>query len=362
MSFENRHIFRGRINNISLGDLKIKTDCCKIEGLEERKKIVENILKEKGMFFDEYFDNHYKVELSQNDELSENNNVCKVLESYANYLLGSKEVREERKKSDFIYRFYIDKTEFKERTKIEESLEGKIHTAGLKGGVERISENNERVIDFLLKTTSNNKLSKQQRVFEKDIQEDSYCGKVLRDYQSALDEIDYRLKDIKICKKEDRESKDSGQRYILTKAKKDIHYDMIQCKTQLKGSFGDRLRNQIKESTEPSWDCFDWHNPQHIKELLLLQYDYETQDDLSYMVMDLEDIITELKEVYYNGEGEKKSFSKKEKEVIDLIRKGYSESEIKKIINVSQQRVNELVWNMSGKILEYTLDNFKRDI
>lgn len=362
MSFENRHIFRGKINNISLGDLKIKTDCYKIERLEERKKVVENILKENGMFFDEYFDNHYKVELSQNDELSENNNVCKVLESYANYLLGSKEVREERKQEDFIYRFYVDKTEFKERTKKEESLDGKMHTAGLKGGVERTSENNEKVIDFLLKTTSNNKLSKQQRVFEKDIQEDSYCGKVLRDYQSALDEIDYRLKDIKICKKEDRKSEYTGQRYTLTKAKKDIYYDMIQAKTQLKGSFGDKLRNPLKESTEPSWDCFDWHNPQHIKELLLLQYDYETQDDLSYMVMDLENIITDLKEVYYNGEGKRKDFSKKQIEVVDLIRKGYKVTEIAKITNVEQCTISKIIPKVIDKILEYTLDNFKRDI
>lgn len=369
MSFENRHIFRGRINNISLGDLRIQPEHYEKESVEKRIEIIERILEEKGGFFEEYFDNHYKVELSQNDELSENNNVCRVLESYADYILSSKEVREERKQKGFKYRFYVDKLEFKRRVKKEESLEGTLENAKGKIDTNKV-ENDEKVIDFLLKTEKNNKLSKQQAIFEEDLNENSYCGEILRQYKSAIDDIYSKLEDIRICNKEKRKdengkiikSKYANKRHILTKVRKDLHYDMIQCKTQLKGSFGDRLRNQIKESTEPSWDCFDWHNPQHIKELLLLQYNFETQDDLSYMVMDLEDIITELKEVYYNGDGKKVNFSKQEIEVVDLIRRGYKITEIANIFGVKQPAISKVVRHIVEKILEYTLDNFKRDI
>lgn len=38
-------------------------------------------------FFEEYFTDYYNPVASQNDYLSMDNNVCKVLENYATYLL-----------------------------------------------------------------------------------------------------------------------------------------------------------------------------------------------------------------------------------------------------------------------------------
>ena len=355
MSFENRHIFKGRIKNTTLKDFQ-KLDFEETR-LEKRKEIIETLIKEKGDFFVDYFDKHYKVELNQNDELSEKNNVCATLENLGNYLLGSIEVRKERNKKEFKYRFYRDKTEFKLRTNKEESLNAKLDVAKGKVDTDK-ADNDERVIDFLLKAGKNNKISKAQRIFAEDLKEDSYAGEVLRQYQSFIDDIKFKLDDIK--EKKDK-SKFAGKRYLLTKAKKDLHYDMIYCKTHLRGTFGERLKCPLTESTEPSWDKFDWHNKKHIKELLFLQYDYEPQEDLSYMIMDLENIIAELKGVYYNAEYEKKSFSKSERIVVDYIRMGYTVGEIAVELNVKQPVISKMIRNIVDKILEYTLDNFRRE-
>lgn len=356
MSFENRHIFKGRIKGIRLNDFKEGLDYRESKrSIAKRKEIVEKLIEEKGEFFEDYFDNHYKVELNQNDELSEKNTVCTTLESMANYLLGSNEIREQR--NDCEYRFYRDKTEFKLRTKKEESLNAKQSVAGTKVEGEK-SDNDDRVIDFLLKSNGNAKKSKEQRILPEDLKEDTYCGEVLREYQFAIDEIDGKLEDIKINK---NKSKHSGKRYKLTKAKKDIHYDMIYCKTHLKGTFGERLKCPLQESTEPDWNKFDWHDEKCIKALLFLQFEFEPQEDLSYLIMDLENIINELKQLYYNSEFEKKSFTKKEIMVIDYIREGYTVNEIKNMMNVAQPVISKMVKNIVEKIVEYTLDNFKRE-
>ena len=355
MSFENRHIFKGKINGIKLSDFREGLDYKKTK-LEDRKNIVEKLIEEKGMFFEEYFDNHYKAELNQNDELAENNNVCATLEMMADYLLGADEVRSERKNKQE-YRFYRDKTEFKLRTKKEESLNGKLQFASSKVDTDK-ADNDERVIDFLLKSGENSKKSKAQKIFKKDLEEDSYCGEVLREYQCFIDDIERKLKDIKINK---NNSPYKGKRYLLTKAKKDLHYDMIYCKTHLRGTFGEKLKCPLQESTCPDWDKFDWHEKSHIKALLFMQCEYEPQEDLAYMILDLEHIIKELKKEVYNNELKKISFTNNEVIVVDYVRRGYSITEIKNIMRVSQQRVSQIVDNIVMKIQEYTLDNFKRE-
>lgn len=356
--FENRHVFRGKLNNLSVRDLKLtndkNTDRYRVTSVKERLKILEEKIKLVDPFLVEYFSgksklskaNYFKSNLNCSDELSENNSVCKEIEIWTNYILGSDEIRKERRENRQQYRFYIDKTEFTNLTKKEESLNGKLSYTNKKIDNSKI-DNDDLVIDFLLKTQGNKKKSKALLIKKEDLKMGDYCSEVLTDYQRAIDFIDKAMLDIKT----NPNSKYKGQRFILTKMKKDLYYDMLYCKEHLRGIFGEKLKNQLIDSSDPDWDKFDWHEESHVKELLYMIKDIDPQDDLSNLILSLEMLIKEM--------NKKHIFTKEEMKIIKLIRLGYRNCEIAEELEIYNMKVKRTVDKIVHKITQYTLDNWK---
>lgn len=85
--------FAGEINGYRLNDFYNMLDR-NVTSLEERKEICNSII-ETG-FFTEYFDKHYNPIAHQSKPLSENNNVCRLLETMGTYLLMSDEFAESK--------------------------------------------------------------------------------------------------------------------------------------------------------------------------------------------------------------------------------------------------------------------------
>ena len=91
--------FSGELAGIKVEQLKeINYD---IKTIEERLKEIKNKLEEVKPFFDEYFYTsdesnkdiqYYKYNPNKQDELSEDINICKYIESYATYLLNSEDL------------------------------------------------------------------------------------------------------------------------------------------------------------------------------------------------------------------------------------------------------------------------------
>lgn len=332
MSFENRHIFKGKINNKSLEDFR-KFDF-NVNDLEERKKIVEQLLdSEKDefgrTFFEAYFDDRYKVDLSKNEELSEKNNVCQTLEAMANYLLGSKEIREQRKEERQQYFFYMDSHEFKMRTNKEQSLTS--HIENMKNGADDL-KNEDNIIHFLLNKPKNTKKPKNQVITNKDLKEDSYCGQVLRDYNRYLMFIDRELK---------HPDQFKGQRYKLTKIKSELQNDMIYTKNHLKGTIGEQ-RHLLEESSEPDWSKFDWTNRAHIKELLFLKVDFDIDNEVSFLAWDLEALVKLMRE--------ENEISEKEYRAFKLIRQGFIQNELSEFIGIKKSAISSLTNKLIDKI------------
>lgn len=333
MGFENRHIFKGVINGKNLNNYtKLNY---KIKDLKSRKVIVDEILNkdidEYGRnFFEVYFDEHYKSEANKCDELSEKNNVCKILENMANYLLGSKEIREDRKNDKQQYKFYINKEEFNLRTKKEDFLENMVPS---ETGTNSNNNCHDAIIHFLVKNKKNNKKIKTQAITTKNLKEDSYCGEVLRDYNRIYKVITNEL----INPKEF-----NGKRYKLTKLKKDLFYDMIYCKDHLKGVFGYKPKNLLPDNTKPNWDAFDWKNPTHVKELIYLQVAFNPEKEISFLIMDLEILIDKM--------NRNNLLTKKELKTYQLIRLGYKNIEISKISKVNKSRISLQVNTIVDKI------------
>lgn len=351
--FENRHLFNGELKNIKVKDLRILNDeSVKVNDLNGRMNIINKKIDEVQGFLEEYYsgkshgnNDFFKTSLNCSDGLSENNAVCRMIEGWANYLLGSDEVREERNNNRTQYRFYVDETEFKLRTLKEESLDGKIKHTNKK--LDANNENDNVIIDFLIKKQENKKKIKGTTVSKSDLVVGDYCSNVLKEYYQLLDYADMAIKDIKI----NSQSKYRGKRYKFTKLKKDVTYDMIYCKNSLRGIFGEKPKNLLHDSTVPCWEEFDWYEESHIKALLYVIKDFNPQDEISMLAFSLDNLLEQLFKINL--------FSKQEEKVIIYLRKGYKNREISKQLNITDVKVSRIVNRICRKICEYILCNWK---
>ncbi len=321
--YERRHIFNSEINNTRASDFR-NLNYQKTK-LEERKEEIENLLKSDNDFFNTYFDKFYKDNAGSSDELSEKNTVCKALEGLANYLLGSEEVREERKNSKTKYKFYVDETEFKLRTKKELAMTNLTYESD-SSDIEVV----DNVIHFLKQSKENFKKEKTLTIKNDDLKKGDYCAKVLGDYNVMYQFITQEIRN---------PNKLKGKRQKLTTMKKDIMDDMIYTKEHLQGVFGKNPRNLLSDSTEPDWDEFDYKNVQHMKKLIYIISDFNPNSDISYFLMDLENLFEKCKT--------KNVLSKDEIVIYKMIRQGYKNVEIAHNLNVDRyvitRKVNTLV-------------------
>lgn len=383
--------FDGEINGIAVKDFKLIRDdmnVYEVEKSNDRIGVVNGKIAETDGFLKEYFSKSLGVKFSPGTtgSLSEDNPICKEIEKWADYILASQDVREERKiekKRGELYGFYVDKTEMKNLTSREDYLDAIVSFANHQNLNENnsISGNEDRIINHFAKTKKGNyKKSKKITSKQYELNKGDYAAEVLNEYQNAIERIECIIRVIDGLDniKEDKKSqwilritnqfsyvgggsieeiekyilsKYKGRRQILLKIKSSMKYDMEYCVVHLRGIFGENPKNLLQDSTCPNWDKFDWHNPSHIKELLFLIKEFEPQDDVAYLVLDLEMIIEKMKK--------DNKFTKNESLVVDLIRGGYKIKEIKDELNLSQPRVSSIVKNIVKKITNFTLDNWR---
>lgn len=327
MGFDNRHIFMSKINGLSLNDFKKLNykDMKLEERLENIQHLLDASIDKNGLnFFENYILKHYKDKLNSSDELSEKHEVFKTLEKMANYLLGSEESREQRKQEKQQYKFYVDETEFRLRTNKEQLFENVASDNDI---------SSENIIHFLLsKNNENYKTASTISVTAKDIHSDGLCGEVLSQYNELLAHVDKQIKN------PDDEYK--GKRYILTKAKRDLLDDMVIAKTQLKGII--KPKHVLKDSTEINWDSFSWGNRAHVKELLTVQTKFHPENDLSFILLDLEMLVDSM--IKNN------KLSKSEIKVYKMLRQGMKNNEIADELQVRRTYVSNTIAVVTKKV------------
>lgn len=330
--YEKRHYFNSEINNTKVNDFK-NLDYT-INSLAERKAFVEELLKNDNDFFAIYFDKFYKFNPSMNDELSEKNTVCKTIENLANYLLGSEEIREDRKNSKTQYKFYVDETEFKLRTKREvsmTSLTGKSQNSEI--------ESLDNVIHFLKQNKDNFKKEKTLTIKTSDMKQNDYCSEVLKDYNILYAFLTEEIKN---------PNKFKGKRQKLTKMKKDVMDDMLYTKETLRGVFGQNPRNLLTDSTCPNWNELDYTNPEHMKKLLYVNIGFHPENEVSFFLMDLKKLYKECIK--------RKILSVNEIKTYKMLRRGYKNVEIATELNVDRYVVTRIVNTLSKKLSKTALE------
>lgn len=315
MAFTSQQNFLASIDGVTANELNRVMDRT-LDNYEERKKCIEETL-EGTTFFEEYFTDYYNVNASQNDYLSSENNVCKVLENYASYLLNSKDVDDEETE---VYKFYYDEVAFKRAINKDVKYDDK----------------GPEVIDFLLANQSNYKKAKDQKITAADLRRNDYLGEVLRDYQTYIDTL----------------NNSDLQAYRRNRLKGEVQRDMILAKDALSRVHGYSLR-YFSESTSPNLEVFDFADFNQLKGytvegvdphytkvdgLLRMKFNGDFQYDFQCILYDLEILI------------EKTKLTERERECLNYFRNGLTNTKIGDILNITSQSVGQSIDSAIKKV------------
>lgn len=315
MAFTSQQNFLASIDGVTANELNRAMDRT-LNNYDERKECIEETL-EGTSFFEEYFTNYYNVNASQNDYLSLENNVCKVLENYASYLLNSKDIDDEESQQ---YKFYYDESTF--RRAVNKDM--------------KYDDKGPEVIDFLLANQSNYKKAKDQKITSSDLKRNDYLGEVLRDYQTYIDTL----------------NNSDLQAYRRNRLKGEIQRDMILSKDSLLRVHGYNLR-YFSESTSPNLEVFDFADFNQLKGytvegvdphytkvdgLLRMKFNGDFQYDFQCILYDLDILI------------EKTKLTERERECLNYFRNGLTNVKIGDIINITSQSVGQSIDSAIKKV------------
>ena len=315
MAFTSQQNFLASIDGVTANELNRVMDRT-LDNYDERKACIESTL-EGTTFFEEYFTDYYNVNASQNDYLSLENNVCKVLENYASYLLNSKDIDDEETQQ---YKFYYDESTF--RRAVNKDM--------------KYDDKSPEVIDFLLANQSNYKKAKDQKITATDLKRSDYLGEVLRDYQTYIDVLN--TSDMKV--------------YRRNRLKGEVQRDMILSKDALLRVHGYNLR-YFSESTKPNLEVFDFADFNQLKGysvdgvdphyskvdgLLRMKFNGDFQNDFQCILYDLDILI------------EKTKLTERERECLNYFRNGLTNVKTSDIIGVDEKSIRRSIDSAIKKV------------
>lgn len=328
--------FKGELNNIKVNQLmNLDYD---INNFNKRIEFINNKLEVVNPFYEEYFDiriiedeevkreiSYFNYSPNVDEELSEDINICKYLEGYANYLLNSKDLPRERQQKYNI----LSEEDFKKILRKEVPLS----SFNENGDIE-----NDECIDILDTRRENDYTNMDFRILKSDF-EDEEIKDVLISYQIFKDYLREQL-----LKNKNNEEFDVP----LTKAKNllaGINDDMILSKIKLK-----QIRCHAKrlgdESPMNDMSEIDYTNSKHIKHILrnCTFGNIEPDNEMSLMAYDLEVAIREL---YKN-----KKLDDIDIKIVELYNSRVQIKEISKKIKrntrVVHQRIDKITKRISG--------------
>ena len=341
--------FQGKLAGISVEDLK---------GLDyEKEKLVdrmEEVFKKVDKvepFFNEYFfqkeknerDNgefehlitesdereYYRYSPNTTDELSEDINICKIIQSYGSYILNSKDLPRERQQEYSI----LTEEEFEKQLLKEMATDFKADASVV---LDCRPKNDYTNLDH--KITKKDLYPHLQKnkygVREKDLE----LARVLNDYETFREYLREEMRKLKAGEPTEMTL------YRLKNLLGGLAGDVIDAKKMILG-----IRCQAKrlgdESPYNDYSTMDYTNPEHIKHILKYCKITKTprpDDMMSHIGYDVHVAIKNLVEL--------KKLDKIDLEIIECYNAGYSLSDIGKEVNMSKVAVYKRIDKIAERI------------
>ena len=324
MYVDNNNNFYGKINGKHIGDFlrfNFNLDSC-----DERIAFVNEILEmykvEDIEFYHEYFDEVYNQErkhskidliLDKSKSTYTTSNVASSLEKVADYILAV-----DKKDDSINYKIYTSKELF-DRACQEFNLINNVARAN--GGMSMKYEEGEKLVEAfpIFQLPKNYKKVKDLKFSEKDLEK----YPPMRDYYNFYNYLKEESK--RLWNSKDLEKEDLIRRGKIKKLLPEIKKDMMEVKRQMEQPI--IWKSPLKDNGCPDYDELDMFDKDVVKELLKVHKEVDLQDDLSCIIVDLNNLIKRVK------------FTDKQKEVLELWRKGIETSIIAEELNLTSNSV-----------------------
>ena len=323
MYLDNNNHFYGKINGKSIGSfLKFNYN---LNTCEERINFVNEVLemyKVDGVeFYNEYFDEVYdqdrkfgKIDIVIGKDKSQytESNIASALEMIANYILAVDE-----KDKGINYKIYTSEELFNRACREYNVINS---VAKANGGLDM--NYGEKIIEAfpIFQLPKNFKKVKDLKVEKKDLEKYPPM-KDYTDFYEYLKEESKRLWNTKGLSKEDMVRR-SKIKKILPEIKKDI----IEVKKQLQMPL--IWKAPLKDNGGADYDELDMFDKNVIKMLLQVHKQIDLQNDLSCILVDLDNLINNVE------------FTERQYEVLELWRNGLTIENISKELHVKENTVS----------------------
>ena len=323
MYLDNNNHFYGKINGKSIGSfLKFNYN---LNTCEERIDFVNEVLemyKVDGVeFYNEYFDEVYdqdrkfgKIDIVIGKDKSQytESNIASALEMIANYILAVDE-----KDKGINYKIYTSEELFNRACREYNVINS---VAKANGGLDMNYGENILEAFPIFQLPKNFKKVKDLKVEKKDLEKYPPM-KDYTDFYEYLKEESKRLWNTKGLSKEDMVRRSKIKR-ILPEIKKDI----IEVKKQLQMPI--IWKAPLKDNGGADYDELDMFDKNVVKVLLQVHKQVDLQDDLSCILVDLDNLINNIK------------FTERQYEVLELWRNGLTIENISKELHVKENTVS----------------------
>lgn len=315
-----------------------------LDNVEDRLNHVRKILGEYQVdgvnFYHEYFDEvfnqdnpHSKVNLilSTSSARYDESNISKALEIIESYILCSRDEIENRKKDKIVYKIYNSK-ELLDRFKQEENLTYKLASVNSdrsnnydEGDENRLDKESENVF-AIFQLPKNYKKVKDIVIEKKDFER----FPILKEYQHSINHMESKLQElmkIDLKKIKDKKVKNDirNRKNILKKNLRLLKLDMLDAKKMIERPI--IWKSPLKDSGCADYDALDMFDKEVVKELLRVHKGVDLQDDLSCILVDLENLINKIE------------FTDKQRKVLELWSNGLATGEISKKLKVKPNTV-----------------------
>lgn len=324
MYVDNNNNFYGKINGKHIGDfLRFNFD---LNSCEERIEFINEILEmykvDDVEFYHEYFDEVYNQErkhskidliLDKSKSTYTTSNIASSLEKIADYILAV-----DKTDDSINYKIYSSIDLFN-RACQEYNLINNVARAN--GGLSMKYEDDEKITEAfpIFQLPRNFKKVKDLKFNEKDLEK----YPPMKDYYNFynyLKEESKRLWGSKNLKKEDL-----IKRGKIKKLLPEVKKDMMEVKRQMEKPI--IWKSPLKDNGCADYDELDMFDTDVIKELLRVKKEIDLQDDLSCILVDLDNLINKV------------NFTDKQNEVLELWRKGLETNAIAEELKIKPQTV-----------------------
>lgn len=325
MYLDNNNHFYGKIGGKSINDF-LKFDY-NLKSCQERIDFVNEVLemyKVDGVeFYDEYFDEVYdqdrkfgKIDIVIGKDKSQytESNIASALEIMTNYILAVDE-----KDENINYKIYTSEELFNRACQEFNVING---VAKANGGLSMRYDSNEVSEPFpIFQLPKNYKKVKDLKFEKDDLQEYPYMKDYYDFYEYLKDESKRLWGKKKLTRKE------SIKRGKIKKLLPEVKKDMMEVKKQMQMPI--IWKSPLKDNGKVDYEELDMFDKNVIKELLRVHKQIDLQDDLSCILVDLENLIKKV------------DFSDKQLKVLDLWRNGLEIDKISKILKVRQNTISK---------------------